>query len=192
VNKQGLIDAVADCGEDSKAATGEAIGAVLGTIVRALTAGDSLQLVGFGSFSTGQRAARIGCNPSTGAEMQIAAAMTVKFMAGKSFTDEPPPTGRSDVGSSPVSRTGRRAPATGRRKPGENPPVGLILRRKRRGRSILRAGQSTEQDSRRGIPDGVARGGDDRAGIRAHDSGTESAYWGFVKVDRHARQVPFI
>jgi DNA-binding protein HU-beta len=87
MNRQELISAVAYRTGDSKAATGEAIDAVLGAIMRALTAGDAVQLVGFGSFSTGQRAARIGRNPSTGEEMQIAAAKTVKFMAGKPFKD---------------------------------------------------------------------------------------------------------
>lgn len=87
MNKQELIDAVAATTGDSKAATGEAINAVLRAIIGALTAGDAVQLVGFGSFSTGQRAARTGRNPSTGAEMQIAAAKTVKFTAGKAFKD---------------------------------------------------------------------------------------------------------
>ncbi|MFM0351141.1 HU family DNA-binding protein [Paraburkholderia sp. RL17-347-BIC-D] len=87
MNKQELIDAVATTTGDSKAATGEAIDAVLGAIKGALTAGDTVQLVGFGSFSTGQRAARTGRNPSTGAEMQIAAARAVKFTAGKAFKD---------------------------------------------------------------------------------------------------------
>jgi DNA-binding protein HU-beta len=49
--------------------------------------GDTVQLVGFGSFSTGSRAARVGRNPSTGAEIQIAAAKTVKFVAGKAFKE---------------------------------------------------------------------------------------------------------
>lgn len=87
MNKQELIDAVATTTGDSKAATGEAINAVLDAITRAVTAGDTVQLVGFGSFSTGQRAARTGRNPSTGAEIQIAAARTVKFTAGKAFKD---------------------------------------------------------------------------------------------------------
>jgi DNA-binding protein HU-beta len=55
--------------------------------MRALTDGGAVQLVGFGSFSTGQRAARTGRNPSTGAEIRIAAARTVKFTAGKAFKD---------------------------------------------------------------------------------------------------------
>lgn len=87
MNKQELIDAVAARTGDSKAATGEAINAVFDAITRAVTAGDTVQLVGFGSFATGQRAERIGRNPSTGAEIQIAAAKTVKFTAGKAFKE---------------------------------------------------------------------------------------------------------
>jgi len=87
MNKQDLIDAVAASNGDSKTATGEAVNAVLDVITRAVTAGDVVQLVGFGSFSMGQRAARTGRNPSTGAEIQIAAAKTVKFTAGKAFKD---------------------------------------------------------------------------------------------------------
>jgi DNA-binding protein HU-beta len=87
MNKPDLVDAVAASTGDSRTATGEAINAVLDVITRAVTAGDVVQLVGFGSFSMGQRAARTGRNPSTGAEIQIAAAKTVKFTAGKAFKD---------------------------------------------------------------------------------------------------------
>lgn len=87
MNRQELIDAVATRTGGSKASTGEALNAVLAAIIHALTIGDSVQLVGFGSFSTGARAARVGRNPSTGTEMQIAAAKTVRFTAGKAFKD---------------------------------------------------------------------------------------------------------
>ncbi|WP_028225549.1 HU family DNA-binding protein [Paraburkholderia ferrariae] len=87
MNKQELIDAVAASTGETKAATGAAIDAILEVVTRTVTAGDSVQLVGFGSFSTGQRAARVGRNPATGAEIQIAAAKTVKFTAGKAFKD---------------------------------------------------------------------------------------------------------
>ena len=87
MNKQELIDAVASRTGDSKVATGEVIHAVLDAITRALTAGDAVQLIGFGSFSTGQRAARVGRNPATGAEIQVPAAKTVKFTPGKAFKD---------------------------------------------------------------------------------------------------------
>jgi DNA-binding protein HU-beta len=87
MNKHELIDAVAASTGSSKAATGEAIDAVLETITQAVTSGETVQLVGFGSFATGQRSARTGRNPATGEEIQIAAAKTVKFTAGKAFKD---------------------------------------------------------------------------------------------------------
>jgi DNA-binding protein HU-beta len=87
MNKQELIDAVASSTGESKAATGEAIDAVLEAITQALTSGDTVQLIGFGSFATGQRVARAGRNPSTGETIQIPAAKTVKFTAGKGFKD---------------------------------------------------------------------------------------------------------
>lgn len=87
MNKQELVDAVANVTGDSKAATGEFIEAVLEAIKGALSSGDAVQLIGFGSFSTGQRAARTGRNPSTGAEIQIPAARTVRFTAGKAFKE---------------------------------------------------------------------------------------------------------
>ncbi|RQP97729.1 MULTISPECIES: HU family DNA-binding protein [Burkholderia cepacia complex] len=87
MNKQELIDAVAADAGLSKVAASEAIQAVLDVITHAVSAGDSVQLVGFGSFSQGERAARTGRNPTTGAEIAIAAAKTVKFSAGKAFKD---------------------------------------------------------------------------------------------------------
>ncbi|MBN3756032.1 HU family DNA-binding protein [Paraburkholderia sp. Tr-20389] len=87
MNKQDLIDAVAAETGASKAAAADTLEALIGTITTAVTQGETVQLIGFGSFSTGQRAARTGRNPATGAEIQIAAARTVKFTAGKAFKD---------------------------------------------------------------------------------------------------------
>ncbi|MGA7815100.1 HU family DNA-binding protein [Caballeronia sp.] len=87
MNKQELIDAIAGTADISKAAAGETIDAIFETITKAVTAGDAVQLIGFGSFSTGARAARTGRNPKTGESIQIAAAKTVKFTAGKAFKD---------------------------------------------------------------------------------------------------------
>ncbi|CAB3785447.1 MULTISPECIES: HU family DNA-binding protein [Paraburkholderia] len=87
MNKQELIDAVAAATGESKAATGQTIDAIVEAVTKAVVSGDTVQLVGFGSFSTGARAARVGRNPSTGAEIQIAAAKTVKFTAGKAFKE---------------------------------------------------------------------------------------------------------
>lgn len=87
MNKQELIDAVAAQAGASKAAVDEAINAVLTTISREVAAGNPVQLIGFGSFATGERAARTGRNPKTGQTLQIAAAKTVKFTAGKALKD---------------------------------------------------------------------------------------------------------
>ena len=87
MNKQELVDAVAAATGQSKAAAANAIDAFIGAVTKAVTKGDAVQLVGFGSFSTGARVARVGRNPSTGAEIQIPAAKSVKFIAGKAFKD---------------------------------------------------------------------------------------------------------
>ena len=72
---------------ESKAATGEAIDAIVNAVTAAVVQGETVQLIGFGSFATGSRAARVGRNPATGEEIQIAAAKTVKFVAGKAFKE---------------------------------------------------------------------------------------------------------
>jgi DNA-binding protein HU-beta len=87
MNKQELVDAVAVATGESKVATGETIDAVIVAITAAVTKGDTVQLIGFGSFSTGARTARVGRNPATGAEIHIPAAKTVKFTARKAFKD---------------------------------------------------------------------------------------------------------
>ncbi|SHJ40241.1 HU family DNA-binding protein [Paraburkholderia terricola] len=87
MNKQELIDAVASATGLSKAIAGESIDAVIGAISKAVAQGDTVQLVGFGSFSHGARAARTGRHPSTGETIDIPAAKTVKFTAGKAFKD---------------------------------------------------------------------------------------------------------
>jgi len=87
MNKQELVDAVAAATGESKAATSQAIEAFIASVTDAVTKGETVQLIGFGSFSSGARAARVGRNPATGAEIQIPAAKTVKFTAGKAFKD---------------------------------------------------------------------------------------------------------
>jgi len=87
MNKQELVDAIALAVGTSKAAAGETIDAFVDVVTQAVAGGHGVQLVGFGTFSTGQRAARTGRNPRTGETLQIAAAKTVKFTAGKAFKD---------------------------------------------------------------------------------------------------------
>ncbi|OTP72848.1 HU family DNA-binding protein [Caballeronia sordidicola] len=87
MNKQEHVDAVAAQTGASKALTSEIVDEVLVAITRAVVSGDTVQLIGFGSFGKGARAARAGRNPKTGVPLQIAAATTVKFTAGKGFKD---------------------------------------------------------------------------------------------------------
>ncbi|AXF06232.1 HU family DNA-binding protein [Paraburkholderia hospita] len=87
MTKQELIDAIAAKTGGTKSVTGDVLDATIAAITAEVTQGGTVQLIGFGSFSTGSRAARVGRNPATGAEIQIAAAKTVKFTAGKAFKD---------------------------------------------------------------------------------------------------------
>jgi DNA-binding protein HU-beta len=70
-----------------KTSTAEAIDAILEAVTAAVIRGETVQLIGFGSFSTGARAERAGRNPSTGETITIPAAKTVRFTAGKAFKD---------------------------------------------------------------------------------------------------------
>jgi len=87
MNKSEMIDAIAAECDLSKAAAQRALESVVENVIKAVSKGDTVQLIGFGSFSSGKRAARIGRNPQTGEEIKIAAAKTVKFTAGKAFKD---------------------------------------------------------------------------------------------------------
>lgn len=82
MNKTELIDALAAKCDLSKAAAGRAVDGLTEIITETLAKGDSLTLVGFGSFSVGARAARTGRNPQTGAALKIPASKTPKFSAG--------------------------------------------------------------------------------------------------------------
>jgi DNA-binding protein HU-beta len=87
VNKQEMIDNIATSADITKAAAGRALDAVIDSITDSLKQGDSVVLVGFGTFSVRDRAARTGRNPQTGAEIQIAAAKVPAFKAGKALKD---------------------------------------------------------------------------------------------------------
>ena len=87
MNKAELIDAVAAATDLPKASAGRALDAVLENITEALKKDDQVVLVGFGTFSVKDRAARTGRNPQTGQEIQIAAANVPAFVAGKALKD---------------------------------------------------------------------------------------------------------
>ena len=87
MNKTELIDQIASSAEISKAAAGRALDATVDAIKAALKAGDSVSLIGFGTFSVGERAARTGRNPRTGETLKIKAAKVPKFSAGNGLKD---------------------------------------------------------------------------------------------------------
>lgn len=87
MNKSELIDAIAAGADISKAAAGRALDSMIGAVTESLQKGESVSLVGFGTFSVKERAARTGRNPQTGATIQIKAAKVPGFKAGKALKD---------------------------------------------------------------------------------------------------------
>jgi DNA-binding protein HU-beta len=87
VNKTELIDAVAEGADISKAAATRAVDTMLDSISKTLATGNQVTLVGFGTFSVKQRAARTGRNPRTGEPIDIPAAKVPGFKAGKALKD---------------------------------------------------------------------------------------------------------
>ena len=87
MNKSELIEAVAASADLSKAAASRALDAMVESITGALKENDQVVLVGFGTFSVKERAARTGRNPQTGQPIQIAAAKIPGFKAGKTLKD---------------------------------------------------------------------------------------------------------
>lgn len=87
MNKSELIEAIAQEADISKAAAQKALDATTNAVTTALKQGDTVTLVGFGTFYVGKRAERQGRNPKTGEPLTIAAAKTPKFRAGKALKD---------------------------------------------------------------------------------------------------------
>ena len=87
MNKSELIEAVAAKTEMTKAAAGRAVEAVLDSIAETVAKGDTVSVIGFGTFESRKRAARTGKNPQTGEALKIAATTVPAFKAGKAFKD---------------------------------------------------------------------------------------------------------
>ena len=87
MNKSELIDLIAESADISKAKAGAALDAVVSGVTGALKKGDTVSLVGFGTFSVKSRAARTGRNPQTGATIQIKASKVPGFKAGKALKE---------------------------------------------------------------------------------------------------------
>lgn len=87
MNKSELIDSIAASADISKADASRALDATLEAVTGALKKGDSVSLVGFGTFAVKRREARDGRNPQTGQTIKIAAANVPGFKAGKALKD---------------------------------------------------------------------------------------------------------
>ena len=87
MNKQDLINKMAEEAGITKLAAKAALQAFEHGVTEALANGDSVQMVGFGTFSTTQRSARTARNPATGEAVQVPAKTAVKFKAGKGLAE---------------------------------------------------------------------------------------------------------
>lgn len=87
MNKSELIEAVANSADLPKATAGKVVDATLAAITEALKAGNQITLVGFGTFSVRERAARTGRDPRTGNTIDIKASKIPAFKAGKALKD---------------------------------------------------------------------------------------------------------
>ena len=87
MNKSELIDAIADSADLSKTDAGRALESFTAAVSSALSQGDTVALVGFGTFAVKHRAERKGRNPQTGREITIAASNIPSFKAGKALKD---------------------------------------------------------------------------------------------------------
>lgn len=87
MNKKEMIKAISEKLGITQKAAGEQVDAILEVITETLVAGDEVKIVGFGTFSVAERAAREGRNPATGETIQIAASKAPKFKASKALKD---------------------------------------------------------------------------------------------------------
>ena len=87
MNKSDLIEAIAQAADISKAAAERALDGTVAAITSSLQKGNMVTLVGFGTFHVGDRKARSGRNPRTGATIEIKASRVPKFRAGKALKD---------------------------------------------------------------------------------------------------------
>jgi len=87
MNKSELIQAVAESADISKAQAGKAVDGVIESIKDALAESDTVTLIGFGTFTVRERAARVGRNPRTGERLDIKAANVPVFKPGKALKD---------------------------------------------------------------------------------------------------------
>lgn len=85
MNKTELINSLAESCDMPKAAAARALDVFIDTVTAEVAKGDSVTIIGFGTFSASRRNARVGRNPKTGEEIKIAASVVPKFKAGAAF-----------------------------------------------------------------------------------------------------------
>jgi DNA-binding protein HU-beta len=88
MNKSELVDAISEKSETTKKDAEAILNALVESIVEAVSGGDKVTLVGFGTFEARERQAREGRNPSTGKAMKIPAKTVPAFTAGKQFKEQ--------------------------------------------------------------------------------------------------------
>lgn len=87
MNKTELIDHIANSTDVSKATATRVLDAAISAVKTTLSEGGTVSLVGFGTFSVGRRAARVGRNPKTGNAIKIKASKVPKFRPGKALKE---------------------------------------------------------------------------------------------------------
>ncbi len=87
INKAEFVEKIAEGSDISKSKSESGLNAAIKMIIKAVTKGNRVQLVGFGTFGLGECVARVGSNPKTGEAINIAATKTVKFTTGKAVKD---------------------------------------------------------------------------------------------------------
>lgn len=87
MNKQELVSAIAEKSGLTKVDSEKALNGMIEAVKNSMSRGESIQLVGFGTFSVSERSARTGRNPQTGKEIQIPAKKIAKFKPGKALSD---------------------------------------------------------------------------------------------------------
>ncbi len=87
MNKEQLVQEITKKAKVTQKAAAEALNCIVATVEKAVAKGDKVTLVGFGTFESRKRAARVGRNPQTGKEIKIAAKKVPAFSAGKKFKE---------------------------------------------------------------------------------------------------------
>lgn len=87
MNRNELVERIASENDVSKTLASAMLTSFTSAVVEAVSEGDTVQIIGFGSFKSTERAARIGRNPRTGEDLEIAASTAPRFVAGKAFKD---------------------------------------------------------------------------------------------------------